>query len=250
MKPTTSKVRPWRRLLICALTVAFLRACAGTQSRNTDPINDPWEGYNRKIHAFNMGVDRYVARPLAKGYDTVTPAPIKRGIGNFFRNLNYPVTAFNQIMQGKWQELGESTDRFLANTIFGLLGFFDIASRADLPYHREDFGQTLAVWGWKDSNYLVMPFLGPYTTRDLLGRSFYGYLHPISYAAREGVYWPIPAELIQLRSELLPLDAEIDAQYDPYVFIRDALLQRRTNLIYDGSPPELDYEALLEDFEE
>lgn len=229
----------------------LLTACAGTQSRNTDPINDPWEGYNRKIHAFNMTADKYVLRPVAKGYDTITPDPIQRGIGNFFRNLNYPVTAINQILQGKFEDFGASTGRFLANTIFGLGGFFDVASMSDIPQHDEDFGQTMAVWGWKDSRYFVLPFLGPRTVRDTLGRSFYGYAHPMSYLAREeSIYWPFAADIIQIRAALLPQDQAMLESYDPYVFVRDAWLQRREFLIYDGNPPEPDYDAFLEELEE
>lgn len=198
----------------------LLTACAGTQSRNTDPINDPWEGYNRKIHAFNMTADKYVLRPVAKGYDTITPDPIQRGIGNFFRNLNYPVTAINQILQGKFEDFGASTGRFLANTIFGLGGFFDVASMSDIPQHDEDFGQTMAVWGWKDSRYFVLPFLGPRTVRDTLGRSFYGYAHPMSYLAREeSIYWPFAADIIQIRAALLPQDQAMLESYDPLSLI-------------------------------
>ncbi len=236
---------------LLAATVLLLTACAGTQSRNTDPVRDPWEGYNRKIHAFNMGVDKAVLRPIARGYDKITPDPIQRGIGNFFRNLNYPVTGLNQLLQGKFSEFGESTERFLANTIFGLLGFVDIASKGGVPQHDEDFGQTMAVWGWKDSRYFVLPFLGPRTVRDTLGRSFYGYAHPISYLAREeSIYWPFAADIVQIRAALLPNDYLWMDQYDPYVALRDAWLQRREYLIYDGYPPEPDYDAYLEELEE
>jgi phospholipid-binding lipoprotein MlaA len=236
------------RSLALGLVLAVLAGCAGTQSRNTDPVRDPWEGYNRKIHAFNTGFDKAIARPIARGYDAITPDPIQRGIGNFFRNLNYPVTGLNQLLQGKFSEFGESTERFLANTIFGLLGFVDVATRGDIPQHDEDFGQTLAVWGWEESRYFVLPFLGPRTIRDTLGRSLYGYYHPLNwYAREEGVYWPIAADLIQLRASLLPQDDAFYNAYDPYVFLRDAWLQRREYLIYDGNPPEPDYEAYLED---
>lgn len=237
--------------VLLVLFCTMLTACAGTQSRNTDPVNDPWEGYNRKVHAFNMGVDEYFLRPVAKGYQKITPDPIERGIGNFFRNLAYPVTGLNQLLQGKFTEFGESTERFIANTIFGLLGFVDIATMGGVPQHDEDFGQTMASWGWDNSRYLVMPFLGPYTVRDLTGMSFFGYFHPISYAAREeSIYWPIPADIIQIRAALLPQDEAILGSYDPYVFIRDAWLQRREYLIYDGVPPTPDYEAYLEELEE
>jgi phospholipid-binding lipoprotein MlaA len=239
------------RALLLAACVVLLAGCAGTQSRNTDPLRDPWEGYNRKIHAFNMGVDKAVLRPVARGYDRITPDPVQRGIGNFFRNLNYPVTAINQLFQGKIEDFGESTGRFLANTIFGVLGFFDVAGRSGIPYHDEDFGQTLATWGWEDSRYFVLPFLGPSTLRDTAGRGFYGYFHPISYMAREeDVYWPIAADLIQRRAALLPRDAQIFESYDPYVFIRDAWLQNREYEIYDGEPPEPDYESYLDELEQ
>lgn len=237
--------RPALMLLCIALS-----GCAGTHSRNTDPVGDPWEGYNRKIHAFNMGVDK-VVRPIAVGYDKVMPDPLQRGVGNFFRNLNYPVTVLNQLLQGKFSEAGESTARFMLNTTIGLLGFIDIASKEGLEYHDEDFGQTMATWGWEQSRYLVMPLFGPFTVRDFAGRSFYGYLHPISYAAREhDVYWPIAVDLLQQRAALLPQDYQWRESYDPYVFIRDAWRQNREYDIYDGRPPEPDYDAFLEDLED
>ena len=241
-------IRLFSRCVALGLALTALAGCAGTQSRDTDPVRDPWEGYNRKIHAFNTTFDKAIARPLARGYDTITPDPLQRGIGNFFRNLNYPVTGLNQLLQGKFSEFGESTERFLANTIFGLLGFVDVATLGEIPQHDEDFGQTLAVWGWEDSRYFVVPFLGPRTVRDTLGRSFYGYFHPLNTLAREeGIYWPIGADLLQLRASFLPQDDAIYGAYDPYVFVRDAWLQRREFLIYDGNPPEPDYDAYLED---
>jgi phospholipid-binding lipoprotein MlaA len=107
----------------------------------------------------------------------------------------------------------------------------------------------MAKWGWKDSNYLVLPFLGPRTVRDTLGQSMYGYLHPISYYAREkNNYVPLVVDLITLRAELLPLDEDIRAAEDPYVLIRDVYLQYREFEIYDGDPPVPDYDALLEDY--
>ncbi len=244
----THRLAQWPLLLLVTLG---LSACAGTQNRHTDPVNDPWEGYNRKVSAFNDGFDNAILRPLARGYDTITPEPVQRGIGNFFRNLNYPVTGFNQLLQGKFSEFGESTERFLANTIFGLLGFIDIASMGGIPQHDEDLGQTFATWGWEDSRYFVIPFLGPRTVRDTLGFSFFGYFNPVSIAAREeGIYWPIAVDLVQIRASLLPQDEAYRNAYDPYVFLRDAWLQRREYLIYDGNPPAPDYDAYLEELEE
>ena len=143
----------------------------------------------------------------------------------------------------------DRTARFLMNSTVGLAGFFDVATKVGLPEHNEDFGQTLAVWGWDQSRYLVMPIFGPYTMRDFLGRSFYGYFHPISYAAREeSIYWPIAVDLITLRAELLPFDEQVKSAPDPYILIRDVYLQNREFNIHDGDPPAPDYDALLEDF--
>ena len=240
-----------RRLLriTLPLLIAGLAGCASQQATMTDPERDPWEAYNRKIHSFNMGIDKAIVRPVAKGYDAIMPDAPQRGVRNFFRNLNYPVTFLNLILQGKFEESLTATGRFLMNSTVGLAGFFDVATKVEIPEYKEDFGQTLAVWGWKDSRYLVMPVFGPYTARDFIGRSFYGYFHPISYVAREyNNYIPLVVDLITLRAELLPFQAELDAASDPYVLVRDVYLQNREYNIYDGDPPQPDYDALLEEY--
>ena len=244
----TSKFR--RPAAICILLVAiFLNGCASQPATMTDPERDPWEKYNRKVHAFNMGLDKAIFRPVAKGYDVIMPDAPQRGVRNFFRNLAYPVTFLNLILQGKIDDSLTATGRFLMNSTIGLLGFFDVASKAGMPNFNEDMGQTLAVWGWKESRFLVMPIFGPYTARDFLGRGFYGYFHPISYYARvEGNYVPMVVDLVTLRASLLPLDEDLRNANDPYVLIRDAYLQRMEFLIFDGDPPVPDYEALLEDY--
>jgi phospholipid-binding lipoprotein MlaA len=233
----------------CALSlVILLSACATQTTTMTDPERDPWENYNRKMHAFNMGMDKAIFRPVAKGYDYIMPDAPQRGVRNFFRNLAYPVTFLNLLLQGKFKDSLTATGRFVVNSTVGLLGFFDVATREDIPYYDEDFGQTLAVWGWKESRYLVMPFFGPYTGRDVLGRSFYGYLHPISYYVRKhNNYTPVVVDLITLRGSLLPFDDEIQNAQDPYALIRDVYLQKREFLIYDGNPPVPDYDAFLEE---
>jgi phospholipid-binding lipoprotein MlaA len=196
-----------------------------------------------------MGFDRAIFRPVAKGYDVIMPDAPQRGVRNFFRNLAYPVTFLNLILQGKFEDSWAATGRFLMNSTFGVLGFFDVATKADIPRFNEDMGQTLAVWGWKDSRYLVMPFFGPYTARDFLGRGFYGYVHPISYVAREyHNYIPMVVDLVTLRAELLPFQEEMESAADPYVLIRDVWLQNRQYKIYDGDPPAPDYDALLEEY--
>jgi phospholipid-binding lipoprotein MlaA len=246
----TVNFRPRFRIAVAVLLASLLLgACASQPATMTDPERDPWESYNRKIHAFNMGFDKAIFRPVAKGYDVIMPDVPQRGVRNFFRNLAYPVTFLNLILQGKIDDSLTATGRFLMNSSLGLLGFFDVASKAGIPKFNEDMGQTLAVWGWKDSRFLMMPFFGPYTARDFLGRGFYGYFHPVSYYAREhNNYVPMVVDLITLRASLLPFDEDLLNANDPYVLIRDAWLQRREFLIYDGDPPAPDYEAMLEDY--
>jgi phospholipid-binding lipoprotein MlaA len=237
------------RIAPALLLALLLSGCATQQTTLTDPERDPWEGYNRKVHSFNDSLDRAVFRPVARGYDAVMPDAPQRGVRNFFRNLGYPVTLINSLLQGNMERAFTSTGRFLMNSTIGVLGFFDVATKAGIPYYDEDFGQTLATWGWQESRYLVMPVLGPFTVRDVLGRSFYGYAHPVSWAIREhDQYIPLVVDLVSLRAELLPLQADIDAASDPYVLIRDVYLQRREYEIYDGDPPAPDYDALLEEF--
>ena len=236
-------------ITIIVLQLTLLGGCASQQVTLTDPERDPWEAYNRKIHSFNMGLDRVILSPVAKGYDIIMPDAPQRGVRNFFKNLAYPVTFINLILQGKFEDSLTATGRFLMNSSVGVLGFFDVATKVDIPKFDEDFGQTLAVWGWKDSRYLVMPLFGPYTARDFIGRGFYGYFHPVSYAVREyNNYIPLVVDLITLRAELLPFQAELDAASDPYVLVRDVWLQNREFKIYDGDPPQVDYDALLEEY--
>lgn len=232
------------------LVILFtLAGCASQPVTMTDPERDPWEAYNRKIHSFNMGFDKAIFRPVAKGYDVIMPDAPQRGVRNFFRNLAYPVTFLNLILQGKFEDSLTATGRFLMNSTVGVLGFVDVATQLEMPEYDEDFGQTLAVWGWKNSRYLVMPIFGPYTARDFIGRGFYGYFHPVSFAVREyNNYIPLVVDLISLRAELLPFQAELDAANDPYVLIRDVWLQNREFKIYNGEPPQLDYDALLEEY--
>lgn len=235
------------RLVLSLLTMVVMGGCASQSANLTNPEADPWEPFNRKTFAFNDGLDRAILKPIAKGYDAIMPEAPQRGVRNFFHNLAYPVTFVNLLLQGKFEDSLSATGRFLVNTTVGLLGFFDVAGRGGIPDFNEDFGQTMAVWGWEKSRYLVMPLFGPFTVRDLAGRSFYGYLHPVSYMIREhNNYWPMIFDLISLRASLLPFEQDLENASDPYALVRDAYLQNREFNIYDGDPPAPDYDALLE----
>ena len=242
------KMHPLLSRASAVLLAMLLGACASQPTTMTDPERDPWESYNRKVHAFNMGFDKAIFRPLAKGYDTIMPDGPQRGVRNFFNNLSYPVTFLNLLLQGRFKDSLGATGRFLVNSTVGLLGFFDVASKEGIPEYDEDFGQTFAHWGWKDSRYLVMPFFGPFTTRDVLGNIGDNYIYPVSYYTREhDNYLPIAVDLLTRRAALLPFDNDIETAHDSYTLIRDAYLQRREFLIYNGEPPAPDYDAMLEE---
>lgn len=232
-------------VMLCFATTA----CATQPATLTAPEDDPWEEFNRKVYSFNTAVDEAVVKPVARGYTRVMPDPAERGVRNFFRNLAWPVNFVNLILQGRFTDSLEATGRFVMNSTVGVLGFFDVATREGVPDYQEDFGQTLAVWGWEDSRYLVLPFLGPHTVRDTFGRTMNSFLYPVSYYAREeNNYVPLVVDLITLRAEFLPLDEDIQSAEDPYALIRDVYLQRREFDIYNGNPPAPDYDALLEDY--
>lgn len=237
-----------RCLAVIACLSLLLAGCAGTQSRNTDPENDPWEGYNRKVFAFNEGLDK-VVRPIAVGYDKVMPDPVQRGVGNFFRNLDAPVTYVNQVLQGKFKQSVSTVGRFLVNSTFGLFGFFDIASQMGIPFYNEDLGQTLAKWGYEDSRYLMLPLFGPSTFRDGTGRVVDSFYHPVGQVFHGSNRWGLwIVRGIDMRARYLDQDAELNQAYDPYVLLRDVWWQNRQYEIYDGDPPMMDYDLYLDDY--
>ena len=237
-------------LILAILASLLLSACAGTQNRHTDPENDPWEGFNRNMYAFNDGVDK-VVRPIAAGYDKVMPDPFQRGVGNFFRNLDAPVTFVNSLLQGKFEQSADVFGRFVVNSTIGLLGFFDVATKMGIPYYNEDLGQTLAKWGYDNSRYLMLPFFGPSTVRDGVGRLTDSYYHPVGRALHGRDEWGyLIARGIDQRARFLDQDAELERTYDSYVLLRDVWLQNRQYQIYDGDPPLADYDLFLEDFAE
>ena len=230
------------------LVIGVTSGCASQSANLTNPQADPWEHFNRKIYKFNDRVDRAILKPIAKTYDVIMPDAPQRGVRNFFHNLAYPVNFINLILQGKFEDAITATGRFVMNSTVGVLGFFDVATHEGVPDPREDFGQTMAKWGWKKSRYLVVPFFGPFTVRDAGGRFADSFANPVTYVARhQGEYRPLILDIISLRASLLPLDKDLKNAMDPYALMRDAYLQKRQYDIYDGQPPAPDYDALMED---
>ncbi|MFI8693035.1 MULTISPECIES: MlaA family lipoprotein [Gammaproteobacteria] len=189
---------------------------------------DPWEGFNRRVHAFNNVVDRAVARPLATAYTHVVPRFARTGVTNFFSNLRAPVTITNQLLQGRPDDAWDSLGRFLINSTVGIGGLFDPASRGGVPRRSEDFGQTLGAWGWRSSRYVELPFFGPRTVRDVFGLAGDIPLSPIRTIEEDKVRIPLQGlQLVDMRSQLLALDDIRDNAVDEYALTRDAWLQRR-----------------------
>ena len=226
--------------LTLILTLSLLSACASVPGGPTE--GDPFESYNRAMFSFNEGLDKYILKPVAEGYDAALPNPVKTGISNFFSNLGDIFVILNDLLQFKFAQAIEDTGRFIFNSTIGLYGLIDVATRRGLPKHREDFGQTLATWGVGDGPYIVLPFFGSYTLRDTSDLFVEGAYHPI-YAIEkdETLYGAIFLRTIDIRYRLLKASRIVEqAALDKYSFIRDAYLQHRKNLIYDGNPPEED----------
>lgn len=227
--------------------VALLAAGCATRGRTTG--DDPWEGFNRGVYKFNDTVDRATLKPVAKGYRKITPRWVRTGVGNFFANLSYPATIVNQFLQGK-PKLGlQDTGRFVVNSTIGVGGLIDVATKMGLVANDEDFGQTLAVWGVGSGPYLTLPLFGPSTLRDAPSRAVDYFLGPLTYIDTlpwEAEWGMRGLDLVHSRSELLSLDPTLQSTFDPYAFMRDAFVQQREYVIFDGEPPA----EQLEDFEE
>lgn len=191
-------------------------------------VYDPWQRFNRRVHRFNSAMDRSVARPVAKAYVNVVPEPVRSRVSNFFDNLGQPATAVNTLLQGKVKHSAQAMGRFLVNSTVGVGGLFDPASRMKLPEREEDFGQTLATWGWRRSRYLELPFFGPSTVRDAFGVAGDSPLQPVSYVEADKVRIGLTAlNLVDMRTRLMAFDSLRDEASDDYLLVRDTWSQRR-----------------------
>lgn len=227
--------------LRCLLLILLIAAsgCASGPVKNTQPNpQDPFEGFNRAMYKFNDTVDTYALRPVAKGYQSVTPRPVRSGVSNFFANLSMPLTIVNDVLQLKLGSAAKDTGRFLVNTVVGLGGFLDPASHIGLESHDEDFGQTLGYWGVPNGPYLVLPFLGPSTVRDAAGTYGNWQMDPVYHYDETPQRYEIEGlRIINTRAKLLGVDEQMKNAYDPYAFMRDSYLQHRKYKVYDGNPP-------------
>ena len=224
------KVSPWAA---AALAIALLQGCAsGPQANPADPLGP----FNRSVYRFNEGLDRAVLKPVATAYQNVTPSPVRTGVTNFFENLSDAWSFVNNVLQAKPAEAADTLFRFTTNTFWGLGGIFDVATELKIAKHKEDFGQTLGVWGLAPGPYLVLPLFGPSSARDsaglLVDRQGSLLSQTDSSAARNSL---TGLSLVDTRANLLEAGNLLDqAALDKYAFIRDAYLQRRQSLVGTG----------------
>lgn len=221
-------------ILICLTALS-----AGCATVTASDERDPWESFNRSMYTFNDTLDRAIARPVAQAYKDYLPTAVQRGTSNFFSNLDDVGVVVNDILQFKLAQAVQDFARLMVNSILGVYGLFDVATQLDLPKHKEDFGQTLASWGVGDGPYMVLPFLGPSNVRDTLSIPVDWEMDPVMYIDDSARRWEaILLRVTDKRASYLEATRVMEKSgIDPYIFMRDAYFQYRTNLIYDGNPP-------------
>jgi len=238
--------------VVTSLTFSSSSYALNVQENTTDVVmnaQDPYESFNRIMFDFNIGFNDVIGSPVANAYNGVLPQPARTGISNVFDNLTTPLSAINCFLQGKPEDGLSEIMRFTINSTFGLFGILDIAEPAGLEAKKEDLGQTLYHWGlWNESNYIVLPIVGSYTTRELVGGLVdnvydptYQYMIDTDDTGRVMIY--IGDKFVDY-TKVVKIIEDIKTQPDPYVFSRESYLQYRTNLIYDGNAPQAD----LDDF--
>jgi phospholipid-binding lipoprotein MlaA len=241
-----------RQMLSALIVTGALSGCATTSTPDT---NDPWESWNRDVHGFNKDFDDTILKPLAKGYQEITPNPVDEGITNVFSNINDIGVTINDFLQLKFVQGGMDASRFLINTTAGVVGIFDVAKMIDLPKHDEDFGQTLGFWGVPSGNYMVLPFVGASSPRDTVGIIGDALFNPLTYvsffggfAANAATAAATGVDVTDTRSDLMSSEKIVEeASVDRYDFVKNSYKQRREYLIHDGNPPEENDDPLADD---
>lgn len=229
------------------LMLTLVTGCASVNAPKVDPL----EGLNRTTFKVNETVDDYVLKPVAKGYQAVTPSFVRAGVSNAFSNIGDVGTSVNNLLQGKPSNAVSDAGRFLVNSTLGILGLFDVATGMGLEKHQEDFGQTLGSWGVGSGPFLVLPLLGPSTLRDTVAKpidAYTGYTRYMGHVPTRNSTQAL--DIINFRADLLNTTSALDeASLDKYQFLRDAYLQRRLSQVYDGKVPQAVRDKLEEDLD-
>lgn len=224
---SASRLRGFRLKLVFSLWILLSSASATAQAY------DPWIDANQRIYAFNDFFDRLLVRPIAATYTTVVPRFARQGIGNFFSNIDDINVFVNDLLQFKMDDAISDSSRFLINTTIGVGGFLDVASDLGFMKNEEDFGQTLGVWGIGTGPYVMLPVFGASNVRDSFGLVLDTLFNPIQYHDESAVRYPLLLlEELDRRASYLALDDLVSG--DPYLFIREAYVQRRNYLVNDG----------------
>jgi phospholipid-binding lipoprotein MlaA len=232
------------RVAALAMFLASLAACATPPAdpaarAEFDRTNDPIEPFNRRMFAFNLWVDDNVAKPVAIAYRDNVPKFVRDRFRDIYDHYNSPVTLINDILQGESGRAAETATRFWVNTFFGVAGLWDVAGQYGLKKHKEDFGQTLAVWGVKEGPYLMIPFLGPSNVRDGAGKVVDAFSNPISYfLPGYAAYLEIVAGIVDKVDEraglIEPMDELRRTSLDFYAAVRSLYRQNRESEISNG----------------
>lgn len=223
------------------LVVAMGLLLAGCATSDPSGTNDPFEKTNRQVFAFDQKLDKYVVGPSAYAYIKVVPTPARNGIHNFLLNLDLPVTFANDLLQGEMNRAGQTLGRFAINTTIGIGGLFDPASHYGIPYHQEDFGQTLGTWGVGEGPYMVLPFFGPDPPRDSFGQVVDIFLDPTTYIKLRDHIWYSAGRryfsVVDLKSRNYDTLQNIErGSVDYYASVRSLYRQMRNNDIRNGRP--------------
>jgi phospholipid-binding lipoprotein MlaA len=232
----------WATNLLLAMLLSEVVGCATTNG--SDP-RDPLEGFNRAMYSFNDGFDEAIGKPVSTAYRDVLPGPARMMIRNFFSNIADLWIGANNLLQAKPLDALTDWTRFAMNSTFGVFGLLDFASEVGIEKHDEDFGQTMGRWGMDEGAYIVWPFLGSSTVRDSVGLTLDIYTDPVLNHRPKGVRgFLVVTRATSKRADLLDASRILEeAALDKYVFQRDAHLQRRRSLVYDGNPPRAEREV-------
>ena len=209
-------------------------------------INDPFEDINRSIFNFNESIDKNFLKPVAKVYSK-TPEPIKKGVTNFFNNLEEVETSINQVLQGKPKRAINDISRFIINSSLGIGGFIDVASKLGMPSHDEDFAQTLALWGTPSGPYIMLPALGPSSLRDTISKPFSSFLSVTFHMTEDDLNLSLKAiDALETRERLLEVESLISG--DRYNFVKDSYVQFMEYEVKDGVGVEDEFLDDMDDF--
>ena len=224
----------------------FLIFVLFSASLYAEDINDPLEDINRITFEFNESLDRNFLKPVAETYSK-SPKLIKKGVTNFFNNLEEVETTVNQVLQGKPKLALNDLTRFVINSTIGLGGFIDIATKIGLARHEEDFDQTLALWGVPSGPYIMLPALGPSSLRDTLSRPFSSFLSVTFHMTESDVNIALKGiDALETRERLLEIESLIYG--DRYDFVKDSYIQYMNYEVKDGVDVEDEFLEEMDDF--